>query len=243
MGRSAAESGTRLSGNISCVLSFHSSRFRYFHGTCKHLPGRFCFAWYIELQDPRGITDPAASGKGTRLPENISYVLSFRASIFRPFPDPCGKFTRGVLFRLIHRIIGCHRQNGPDRLRKLERDCLEISVTPCLPAPLGFGIFLPPECIYRGGSVSPDTSNYRLTKGNAPDRQLKLERDCLEITVTSCLPAQVGFGIFLTRVSIYQGRYVAPDTSNYRTTKERRTRSTAETGARLSGNSSYVASL
>ena len=42
------------------------------------------------------------------------------------------------------------------------------------------------------------------------------------------------FGIFLISVIIYQGGSAPPDTSNYRTTKAKRARSTTATGTRLS---------
>ena len=55
----------------------------------------------------RQISRPRPTAEtGTRLSGNISYARSFLAIRVRSFPDPCGKFTRGVLFRLIHRIIG-----------------------------------------------------------------------------------------------------------------------------------------
>ena len=112
-------------------------------------------------------------------------------------------------------------ENGPDRQRKLELDCLEISVISCHPVPLVFGIALVRVCIYHCGSVAPDTSNYRTTMENGPDRQRKLERGCLEISVTSAHSAPSVFGIFLVSVSIYQGVSVSPDTSNYMTPKHK----------------------
>ena len=101
------------------------------------------------------------------------------------------------MFRLINRTIGCPRKKGPDRQREKDRDCLEISVARGRPVPLVFGIFLIRLSIWQGGSVSPDTSNYRDPKENGPDRQRKLERDFLEISVMSCrsMPLVVGFSL------------------------------------------------
>ena len=59
-------------------------------------------------------------------------------------------------------------QNGPDRKRKLERDCLEISATSSCSMPLVPGDCLISVSIYQGGSVSPDTSNYRTPKQKGP---------------------------------------------------------------------------
>ena len=64
--------------------------------------------------------------------------------------------------RLVHRIIGRQRQNGPDQHRKQDLDCLEISVMFGRSAPLRFGIFLIRLSIYQGSDVSPYTSNYRV---------------------------------------------------------------------------------
>ena len=47
--RPTEETGTRLSGHISYVWSFHSVRFRGFPYLCTHLSGRFGFARYDEL--------------------------------------------------------------------------------------------------------------------------------------------------------------------------------------------------
>ena len=69
----------------------------------------------------------------------------------------------------------------PDRLRKLGRDCLELSVMSVRSRLLDFGAFLIRVSIYHGGSVSTDTSNYSKPEENGPDRQRQLERDCLEI--------------------------------------------------------------
>ena len=59
-----------------------------------------------------------------------------------------------VLFRMIHRIIGHRRENGPDRNRNHDHNCLEISVMSGRAVPLVSGIFLMRVSIYRGGSVS-----------------------------------------------------------------------------------------
>ena len=106
----------------------------------------------------------------------------------------------------------------------------------CRSIPICFWMFLIRVIIYQGGSVSLDTSNYRTPGGKAPDRQKKLEPGCLEISFTPGRPIPLVFWIFLIRVSIYQGCSDAPDTSNYRTPGGKRSRSTSETGARLSGN-------
>ena len=131
----------------------------------------------------------------------------------------------------------------PDRQRKLERDCLEISVMYCRRAPLGFRMCLIRVIIYQGGSVSPDTSNYRAPDAKVPDRQRKLEPGCLEIAVTPGCPAPLVFWLFLISVSIYHGCSVSPDTPNFRTPEENRARSTSGAGARLSGNISCARSF
>ena len=59
-------------------------------------------------------------------------------------------------------------------------------------------------------------------KGNAPDRQRDLDRDCLEIPVIPGRPDILVSGLFLIRVSIYQGGSVALCTSNYRTPEKKR---------------------
>ena len=56
-------------------------------------------------------------------------------------------------------------ENGPDRQRELALDCLEISVISRRPMPLVFGIPLRRVSISQGGSVAPDTSNYRTPNG------------------------------------------------------------------------------
>ena len=134
-------------------------------------------------------------------------------------------------------------ETGSDRQRKLERDCLEISVTYCRSAPLGFVLFLIRVSIDQGGSASIDTSNYREPDEKVPDRHRKLEPGCLEISVTTGRPAPLVFWLFLIRVSIYQGGPVSPDTSNYRMPEGKRAQSTAGTGARLSGNISCARSF
>ena len=109
-------------------------------------------------------------------------------------------------------------------------------------SPLGFRMFLIRVGIGQECSVALDTSNYRTPVGKAPDRQRKLEPGCLEISVTPGSPAPLVCWLFLIRVRIYQGGSVSPDTSNYRMSEEKRARSTAETGTRLSGNISYATS-
>ena len=71
-------------------------------------------------------------------------------------------------------------------------------------------------------------------------RHRKLGPDCLEIAVASCCHMPLVFVMFLIHVIIYQGGSASPDTSNYRTPKEKRARSKAETGPRPSGNISYI---
>ena len=124
----------------------------------------------------------------------------------------------------------------------MEFGCLEISATSGRSAPLGFWIFLSRVGIYQGGSSSPDTSNYRTTKAIRPDRKWKLERDCLEISVSFGHPSPFGIGILLVCGIIYQESSVSPDASNYTPPEEDRPRSTSDTGARLPGNISYVGS-
>ena len=133
-------------------------------------------------------------------------------------------------------------ENGPDRQRKLEPDCLEIPVARGRPVPIVSGIFLAHVCIFQGCSVSNDTSNYMTPKQNGTDRPRQLGPDCLEISVTHWRYRPLGFGIFLIRVRIYQNGSVAPYTSNYRMSQAKRARSTAETGTRLSGNIIHVLS-
>ena len=67
------------------------------------------------------------------------------------------------------RIIGIKRKNGPDRHRKLERDCLEISVISRRAIPLGFGDFMIRVGVYHGGFLTLGTSNYRMSMENGPD--------------------------------------------------------------------------
>ena len=76
---------------------------------------------------------------------------------------------------------------------------------------MGFGSFPIGVGIYHGGSVSADTSIYRMPIANGPDRKRKLELGCLEISVRSGRSTPLGFG-----VSIYRGGSVSSDTSNYR---------------------------
>ena len=52
-------------------------------------------------------------------------------------------------------------ENGPDRKRKLELGCMEISVSSGGFSPVGFGGLPIDVSIYQGGSVSSDTPNYR----------------------------------------------------------------------------------
>ena len=69
------------------------------------------------------------------------------------------------------------------------------------------------------------------------------ERDCLEVSVTSCRSMSLVFGIFLIRVGIYPEGSVPIGTSNYRAPETKRARSTAGEGTRLSVNISYVLSI
>ena len=128
----------------------------------------------------------------------------------------------------------------PDRKRKLERVCLKISVTSVRPMSLVLVIFLTRVCIRQGGSVAPDTSNCRTPKENGTDRHRRLKRDRLEISVTYGRAMPLFSGIFLIRVSIYQGGSVPLGTSNCRAPSRKRPRSTAGNGIRLSGNMIYI---
>ena len=111
----------------------------------------------------------------------------------------------------------------------------------CLPIPLGSGVFLIRVSIYQGGSVSPDTSNYRAPAGKrARSTAGNVTRLSGNISYV-CRTLPLGFGMFLILVRIYQGGCVLPDTSNYRIAEAKRARSTAGTGNRLYGNISYVA--
>ena len=74
---------------------------------------------------------------------------------------------------------------------------------------------------------------------NAPDRHRVQELECLEIPATLGRPVPFCFGILPIRVSICQGGYVSLGTSNYRIPEGKRARSTAGTGDRMSGNTSY----
>ena len=75
---------------------------------------------------------------------------------------------------------------------------------------------------------------------DGPDRQRAKELDCLEISVISGRAAPLVLGVFKISVSIYKGCSVPPDTSNYRTPKEKMARSTAGKGTTLSGNASCL---
>ena len=95
-----------------------------------------------------------------------------------------------VRLRLIHRTIGYHGESAPDRQRKKEPNCLEISVARGRIAPLVSGLFLIIVGICQGGSVSPYTSNYRTPKENGIDRLRGMELGCLGISVISCRPVR-----------------------------------------------------
>ena len=110
------------------------------------------------------------------------------------------------------------------------------------PNPLRPGAFLIRVIICQGGSVSRDKSNYRAPKKNGPDRQRELERDWLEISVTTCRSSSLGSGSSLIRVAIYQVGSVSLGTSDYSAPKAKRDRPKAVTGTRLSGDISYVLS-
>ena len=56
------------------------------------------------------------------------------------------------------------------------------------PAPLGLGRGPFGVCIYQGGSLSPGILNYFGVEESRPDRERKLERDCLEISAPSGAP-------------------------------------------------------
>ena len=131
-------------------------------------------------------------------------------------------FTRVALLRLIHRIIGRQRKNGPDRQRKLERECLEISVTSFRSMSLGFWRFLIVVSTSRAAMYRMIHRFKGRQRQNVPDRQRELEPDYLGISATSCRCRALCFGIFLIRVGIYQDGSVSPYTSNYRTPKEKR---------------------
>ena len=105
---------------------------------------------------------------------------------------------------------------------------------------MGFGRSPIGVRIYQGGSLSSDTSNYRIPISNGPDRKRELELDCMEISVRSGGSRTVGFGRFPIGVSICQGGPVSPGTLNYRTPMGKRPRSKAETGTGMSGNISYA---
>ena len=138
-------------------------------------------------------------------------------------------------FRLIHRIIGRQRKNAPDRQRGLEPHCLEISVISCLTVPLVCAICLISVGIYQVVSSAPDTSIYTMPRGNWPDRRRGLGIGRLEISFTACLPMWLGFGIVLIRVIIYQGVFFRPACRIIGRHGEKRPRSTAAKGTRLSG--------
>ena len=110
--------------------------------------------------------------------------------------------------------------NGPNRRRKLELGCLEISVTPGGSAPVGSGRLPIGVCIYHGGSASSDTSHYRMPTQNVPDRKRKQVLGCLEISVRPKGSRAVGFGPFPIGLSIYKGGAVSSDTSNCRAPME-----------------------
>ena len=145
-----------------------------------------------------------------------------------------------ALVRLVPRIIGSRRQNGPDRQRNKEPDCLKISDMSGRPAPLVCGIFLIRVSIYQGCDVSPDSSSYKTPKTKRGRSTAALQLGPLGISIMSCRSASLVFGLFQISVSIYHGASDSPDTSNYRMKKLKRTRQIAETGSRLSGNTRYV---
>ena len=100
------------------------------------------------LARPKAETGNGSSG-------NISYVKRFQRSGLRGFPIGVSIYHGGS----VSSDTSNYRRpisNGPDRMRKLELGCLEISVRSGSSTPVGCGVG-----IYRGGSVSSDTSNYR----------------------------------------------------------------------------------
>ena len=105
--------------------------------------------------------------------------------------------------------------------------------------PLVYGLILIRVGIYQGGSFRLIHRIIGRQWGKESDRLRELERDCLEISVMSGRSMPLVFGIFLARAGIYQGGSSAPYTSNYRVPREKRARSTEETCARVSGNTSY----
>ena len=98
--------------------------------------------------------DRSTAETGARLSGNISYFSSHRAVSFLDFPGPCNHIP-WRFFSPIHRIIGLQWHNGPDRQRKLGRDCLQISVMSARSMPLDFEIFLISVIIYQGGLFHP----------------------------------------------------------------------------------------
>ena len=165
----------------------------------------------------RGAKRPrSTAGKGTRLSGNIRYICLPAPLVFGGRPDPC-KHLLGRLFCAGYiDLYDAKGKKVTDRQRRLGRDCLEIAVMSCRPMPLGFGPCLVRVGIYQGGSVSPDTSNYRTTMEKRT-RSTAETGSRLSGNISYLLsPMPLGFGMFLIRVSIYQCGSVLPDTSNYR---------------------------
>ena len=111
-------------------------------------------------------------------------------------------------------------ENGPDRHRELERDSLAISAISCRSRILGVGVFLIRVCIYQGGPVAPDTSNYR-TPEEKRARSTAGSGARLPGNIRYFFsPRVISYGISPIRGSIFHGGSVSPDTSNYRAPKE-----------------------
>ena len=110
-------------------------------------------------------------------------------------------------------------ENWSDRKRKLELGCLEISVRPLGPMPLGVGRFPTGVSIYQGCSASPDTSSYRTPTGERARSKAGSGTWMSRNISYGMGSAPLGFGRFPIGVSISQGGSVAADTSNYRMPK------------------------
>ena len=160
--RSTAETGTRLSKNISYVWSPHATSFWDFPDQCKNLPGGL-FRLIHRIIGRRGKRGRSAAVKGDRLSEIsdmsaraiplVSWLCMVRVIIYHIVD--VAPYTSNYMIP---------KKNAPDRHREQELDCREIPPTLRQSIPVGFGILLIRVSICQGGSVSLGTSNYRMPK-------------------------------------------------------------------------------
>ena len=164
----------------------------------------------IEKTGPRSTV-----GARARLSGDISYFRPPIAVRFRIFLIRVGSYQ--VDSTLHDTAIYMEKKEiRLDRMRKLGRWCLGISVSSGRPSPFSYGVFMIFGMMYQRSHVSPDSWNYIATEEHLPpsttDAGAQLSGNIRYVGRSASLVPVVS----LIVISVRQGCFVAPDTSNYR---------------------------